>query len=107
MSSSKIAKIRKQKKLMQSDVAQYLNITQQTYSAYETGRSQMSYEMLCMLADFYEVSTDYLLGRTDAVPSFLSDSEREMLNKFRALDSRAKATVENCLRFEHFRTNSK
>ena len=105
MIPSRLAELRKQKNLHQIVVAQYLNITQQTYSSYETGRRQMNFETLCMLADYYEVSTDYLLGRVDAVPSFLSESEREMINQFRTLDSRAKATVENYLRFENFRPN--
>ncbi|MCL2357718.1 MAG: helix-turn-helix domain-containing protein [Defluviitaleaceae bacterium] len=107
MLSLRIAEIRRHKGLTQHDVAQFLNITQQTYSSYETGRRQMNFETLCLLADFFEVSTDYLLGREDALPSFLDESEREMVDMYRALNDYAKDTVLNCLKFEHLRKNYK
>ena len=99
----KIAEIRQQKNLTQTDVSQYLKITQQTYSSYETGRRQMNFETLCMLADFYEVSTDYLLGRQDVMPSFLSEEERALILQYRTLDAHAKDAIKNNLAFEYSR----
>jgi hypothetical protein len=61
----------------------------------------MNYETLCLLADFYSVSTDYLLGRQDAVPSFLDEEERTMIERYRTLDRRAKDAVQNSLVFEY------
>jgi len=104
MISSRINEIRQQKGLTQADIAKYLKVTQQTYSSYETGKRQMNYETLCMLADYYEVSTDYLLGRQDAIPSFLNEEERNIVSQFRALNERAKDTIKNGLEFEHSRT---
>ena len=49
---------------------------------YETGKRQMNFETLCLLADFYEVSTDYILGRQDAVPSFLDEEERTLIEQY-------------------------
>ena len=42
-----------------------LNVSQNTYSQYENGIIQLTAESLIKLADFYNVSVDYLLGRTD------------------------------------------
>ena len=49
----------------QKQVAEYLNIKQNTYSQYETGVLYYSLEMVGKLADLYGVSVDYLMDRTD------------------------------------------
>ena len=49
----------------QKQVAEYLNIKQNTYSQYEIGTLNYPIDVLMKLADFYGVSVDYLLGRTD------------------------------------------
>ena len=51
--------------LTQREVAEYLNIKQNTYSQYEIGVLNYPVDILCRLADYYHVSVDYLLGRTD------------------------------------------
>ena len=62
-------------------MAKLLKITPQAYSLYETNKNNINNETLCILADFFEVSIDYLLGRQDQKPSFLSDEERNSLIK--------------------------
>lgn len=49
----------------QVQIAEYLNVKQNTYSQYEIGTLNYPIEALMKLADFYGVSVDYLLGRTD------------------------------------------
>ena len=49
----------------QKKVAEYLGVSQNTYSQYEIGILNYPIEVLEKLADFYEVSVDYLLGRTN------------------------------------------
>lgn len=51
--------------LTQKEVAKILNTSKQVYSNYERGTRKLSIEDLIKLADFYKVSTDYILGRTD------------------------------------------
>lgn len=48
----------------QAQIAEYLNIKQNTYSQYEIGTLNYPIDALLKLADFYGVSVDYLLGRT-------------------------------------------
>ena len=49
----------------QKEIAEILNIQQNTYSQYETGQRQISLEFLVELAKFYKVSVDYMLGLTE------------------------------------------
>ena len=56
--------LREEKKLRQSDLADFLEISQQAYQRYENGTSEPNGDGFVKLADFYHVSTDYLLGRT-------------------------------------------
>ena len=47
----------------QAEIAEYLNIKQTTYSKYELGKINVPIEMLIKIADYYDVSLDYLVGR--------------------------------------------
>ncbi|MBQ5840703.1 MAG: helix-turn-helix transcriptional regulator [Clostridia bacterium] len=57
--------IREDKDIKQKEIAQYLNVSQNTYSQYETGVISLTAEVLIKLADYYGVSVDYLLDRTN------------------------------------------
>ena len=59
-----LAKLRKEKGILQKELAAYLNITVATVSNYEKGVHTPDLKTLVKLADFYDVSTDYLLQRT-------------------------------------------
>lgn len=48
----------------QQELADYLNVKQTTYSKYELGKINIPIEVFIKLADYYNVSVDYLLGRT-------------------------------------------
>ncbi len=51
--------------IKQKDIAEILNVSQNTYSQYETGIIALTAEVLIKLSDYYNVSIDYLLDRTD------------------------------------------
>ena len=51
--------------LYQSDIAEKLKITRQQYGLYETGKRTIPIDILINLADYYNTSTDYILGRTN------------------------------------------
>ena len=65
MNINRLKEIREDKDLKQEAVANYLGIKQQQYSEYELGKVLISIEKLSKLADFYQTSVDYLIGRTD------------------------------------------
>ena len=57
--------IREDRDIKQREVAQMLNVSQNTYSQYENGVISLTAEVLVKLADYYGVSVDYLLDRTN------------------------------------------
>ena len=57
--------LREDKDLLQKDIAKILNITRQQYGLYEIGKRDMPYELVIILADYYQVSTDYIFERTN------------------------------------------
>ena len=57
--------MREDRDLTQQELANYLHVSQATYSEYESGKINVPFEALWKIADFYDTSVDYLLGRTD------------------------------------------
>ncbi|MBO5291495.1 MAG: helix-turn-helix transcriptional regulator, partial [Clostridia bacterium] len=60
----RIRDLREDKDLNQTEIANFLGMSQTGYSKYETGENDIPTEILIKLADFYNVSVDYLLNRT-------------------------------------------
>lgn len=60
-----IRDLREDADLYQKDLAKHLNCSQQTYSDYERGKVDIPTETLVAMADFYDTTTDYILGRTN------------------------------------------
>lgn len=63
--SERLRQCRKEKGLSQLQVAVYCDITEKAYQNYELMTREPRVEILVRLADFYDVSLDYLTGRTD------------------------------------------
>ena len=61
----RIRDLREDHDLKQEDMADILSITQSTYSRYESRLYDLPTDVLIKLADFYNTTTDYLLGRID------------------------------------------
>ena len=55
--------LREDNDITQNQIALMLNIKQNTYSQYENGKREVPIKILWKLADFYDVSIDYLVGR--------------------------------------------
>lgn len=60
--NQRIRDLREDHDLKQIELADYLGVTQQTYSNYENGHREIPTSVVVQLAQFYKVSTDYLLG---------------------------------------------
>lgn len=61
----RLKELRKSKKISQLKLALDLNMNQNSISRYETGEHEADYKTLIALADYFDVSIDYLLERTD------------------------------------------
>lgn len=61
----RIRDLREDHDLTQAKLGQAINVPQRTYAYYESGERMIPPQVLCALADFYQVSVDYLLERTD------------------------------------------
>ena len=81
MTYKRIRELREDHDLTQKYMAHYLNVIQRTYSRYERGERIIPPDVLCKIADFYNVSVDYLLERTDTKqpypPSLLSRKTKD------------------------------
>lgn len=61
----RIRDLREDRDLTQAKVGAAINVPQRTYAYYESGQRMIPPRVLCALADFYQVSVDYILERTD------------------------------------------
>lgn len=64
MKYKNIRSIREDNDVTQQQMAELLNVSQNTYSQYETGKIEWTASTLIKIADYFEVSVDYLLDRT-------------------------------------------
>lgn len=59
----RLKELRKSKSMTQKEVAEKLNITREAYTLYETGKNVPTIETLKKLAELYQTSIDYIVGR--------------------------------------------
>lgn len=65
MFSAKLSKLRKEKGISQKQCALNLGVDSSKYNKWENGKNRPSYDMVCRLANFFDTTTDYLLGASD------------------------------------------
>lgn len=66
----RIRNLREDRDLTQKQIGQLLNMSQTGYNQYEIGKNDIPTKILLKLADFYNTSTDYLLGRTNEIKPY-------------------------------------
>ena len=90
----KIRELRIERGLLQRELSNKIYIAPNTLSQFESGKARPSYEVLVSLADFFEISVDYLLGREDDFGNItvqstktapLPNNEQALLDNFRKL----------------------
>lgn len=99
-----LKKLRKNKKISQQKLAEIILVTQQSINKYENHDVEPSIDTLIKIADYFEVSVDYLIGRTDIKEmastinmNNLNPSEIKIINKFRKLKNNQKESIENLM----------
>lgn len=98
-----LRELRQSKSMTQSGVAEILGLTTNAYQSYERGTSEPSCKALNTLANFYGVTTDYLLGREPAPDPFgelnlSEDDEQTVLSKYMSLPENVRAIMLDVLR---------
>ena len=77
-----LAELRQNSNLTQKELAKILNITDKAYWSYESGRTEPNIETLVKIADYFDVSLDYLCGRQNKNLIFadgLSDTQKKLI----------------------------
>lgn len=80
MLSERLLELRKERRLTQQEISKSLKIARTTYSGYENGSREPDNVTLNKIADFLDVSVDYLLGRTDQKKQVLSEPSRALID---------------------------
>lgn len=86
----KLLELRKQHKKSQQELAELLNMRQNNYSKYELGKTEPNITNIIKLANYYNVSTDYLLGRewhNDI--GYLTPQQVECVNMIKQLNEKS------------------
>ena len=105
----RIKELRESKKLNMKEAARLLDMPYTTYVNYEKGKREPTSEVLIQLADFFETTVDFLVGR-NCVRSYvvyesssapLSEEDQDLLFKYHSLDERGKSAVLNVLNHEY------
>ncbi|MDU2282267.1 helix-turn-helix domain-containing protein [Clostridium sp.] len=78
MLGNRLKDLRYQKEITQEELGKVLNKTKNNISQYETGKRQPDNETLIKISEYFQVSLDYLLGKTD-IKNFTSDDELKKL----------------------------
>ena len=113
----KIRELRLENDLLQRELAEKIQIAPNTLSQFESGKANPSYEVLISIADFFECSTDYLLGRSDDLGVISISSQKqnaaeltpdgsELLDLFNGLEKEYRAQVLEYVRFIAERRNA-
>ncbi len=82
----------------QIEVAKYLGVSRQCYNNYELGNREPGIETLLRLADFFDVSVDYMLGK-EGVKESRSEEDDVILEKIRELTAEEKKRVLDFIKF--------
>ena len=82
MLSERLISLRKSKKKTQEEIANVIGVTRPAYTAYERGTRTPDYDVLKTLADYYEVSIDYLLGHKNDINNMDEEKIDEELQEF-------------------------
>ena len=95
-----LKKLRENAKISQKQLADIIHVSQQSINKYENHDVEPNIDTLCAIADYFNVSTDYLIGITDvtrkneAVKEYdLNDREQEFINSFRNLSLQDKELI--------------
>lgn len=80
--ANRLKQLRKENNLTQEELAQKISKTRSTIAGYETERKEPDYETLVLLAKYFNVSLDYLMGVSDVRNPYINDKDLDEVDKF-------------------------
>ena len=93
----RIKDLRDDSDMSQEKTAKELNMHKTTYARYETGENRVPFDFAIQIAEYYNVSLDYIAGRTNdkkgLLKSELSDFDNELLKKIHALSDEQRGII--------------
>ncbi|MBR2675273.1 MAG: helix-turn-helix transcriptional regulator [Mogibacterium sp.] len=89
----RLRELREARKITQQTVADSIGCSAVAYSRYETGQREPSIDILIKLSDFYGVSVDYIIGRSDPSDATLSEYELSLVKSSRDADELVREIV--------------
>ena len=95
---NRLRELRIEKGLLQSDIAKIINKGERTVGFYETGERDMNTETLAILSDFFNVSIDYLLGKTD-IGNYDKDEQEFRFAYHKEMEGLTDEEIADALRF--------
>lgn len=103
----RLASIRQNSKLSQSQIAQKLNIAQSTYAGYEKGVRKIPLEIIVQLSKILNISpTILILGDEANIVKDYTISEQELVKKYRQLTAEQQGAIENSINY-YIKANKK
>lgn len=107
---NRLKELRQQKGLTQADLANILNLGPTAISNYEANRNEPTFEKLLQLAEYFEVSCDYLLGKSDKylpVEGEIIDCDIiEIFNLYQEMNLESIAEFKNFAKYLLYRQNT-
>lgn len=88
VTSDRLRALREEANMTQEELSQKLGIKRASYAKYETGATPMGGDLVVQLAEFYGVTTDYLLGRSAFPPGLLADKGIKYIKMFDEFERR-------------------
>ncbi len=97
MIGARLKYLRKKNKLTQVELGENINVSQSTLALFESEKRDISSDMIIKIANYFDVSTDYLLGLSSTQEAVhheqLSDDEAKLLNTYRSLGTDEKQII--------------
>lgn len=81
MLNKRLRALRENSNLTQKDASEIFDISRERYNQYETGKRKPDYDTLITFADYFHVTTDYLLGRSDQLQQNKTLTSQPISNK--------------------------
>lgn len=108
MFSERVIKLRKETNITQSELAKRLGIPRTTYSNYENGNRQPDYETLQKIANYFGVSSDYLIGMSEKSSSEVREDKHEYFeDKYGPVTDEEKEELAKHLQYLRWKADNK